>query len=1111
MTPPAVEPVRPTAAAPLVRRAGTAAFGLVCAAALFALSLVLMGALLRPHTTNSTRRHDPAAIEAARRARDLSFDPHDLSQLPRIQRDVSYEQLQTASYAPRGEAPVLAPLVERGVFPRVAERVGPEPLVLDGGEIGRYGGTWLRAASSDFDVFMVEFRIGYSGLFRWSPLGYPIVPHLATRIESSPDGREHIVHLRHGVKWSDGHPYTADDLLFWWRYEDLDRDVGDGVADRWLMVGGGTTEVIKLDDHRVLFRFEHPYGNFLEALASYSLAMSAAPAHYLRKYHPKTADPAFLRAEMQALGAPTARALFATIKKFSNPECPRLWPWVPRTHSASSPYVYVRNPYYFAVDLKGNQLPYIDRVQFDVKSSQMLALSIASGEVSMQGRHLKYENYTELMERQKQVGYQVRHWYSATRSAWTIHPNLNRLVQPGDAETSQKAQLLYDKRFRQALSLAIDRKTIIDAEYNGLLHASQVEPGKESPFHHRRLAEAFVKYDPARANQLLDELGLTRRDVDGMRTLPDGSVMTFNLNFTSFTGIGPGQFVVDDWREVGVRVVAREQSRSLFYIKRDSSDFDFLVWPSESDYFPMLEPRMFVAPNTEALYATRWGRWFAQGGFYFPDRALKVAGPPHDHPMYRAYVAYTEALQLPTQQAQVQRFKEALDIAAENVWSISIADAPPYLVVVNSDLHNVPQKAMYADVTRTPANTGTETYFFAHPLRNAEAETTAALAKPDKLPRYGQAQPSSDRSNEHPLSVVLRSLFMLTALGLAVLLAVRHPFVLRRIAVLVPTLLVISVVVFTIIQLPPGDFLSARISALEETGDAGAIAEIESLKESFHSNEPGWKQYLRWMGGYWFFTFKDEDTGLLQGDLGNSMETNRPVSEMLGDRVLLTVLISALSLLLTWLLAIPIGVYSAVRQYSWGDYAFTFIGFLGMSVPPFLFALILMVISGISGLFSPEFAAQASWSVAKVLDLLSHIWVPLIVMGVTGTAGMIRVMRANLLDELGKPYVTTARARGVRPLKLLFKYPVRIALNPFVSTMGTIFPQLVSGSAIVSIVLSLPTVGPLQVNALFNEDMYLAGSMLMLLSLLAVLGTLVADLLLLWLDPRIRYEHLGES
>jgi ABC-type dipeptide/oligopeptide/nickel transport system permease component len=322
----------------------------------------------------------------------------------------------------------------------------------------------------------------------------------------------------------------------------------------------------------------------------------------------------------------------------------------------------------------------------------------------------------------------------------------------------------------------------------------------------------------------------------------------------------------------------------------------------------------------------------------------------------------------------------------------------------------------------------------------------------------------------------------------------------------VPTLAVISVIVFTIIQLPPGDFLTSRLTALQETGEASQQKVAEDLKQTFHMDDPLWKQYARWTGLLWFTSFDTQDRGLLQGQMGLSMETARPVNEMVGDRILLTFLISLGTIVLTWVIAIPIGVYSAVRQYSAGDYVATFVGFVGMSVPPFLLALVIMVLAGVSGLFSPQYAAQPYWDWAKLEDLLRHIWVPIVVSAVSGTAGLIRVMRANLLDELKKPYVTTARAKGVRPLKLLFKYPVRIALNPFVSGIGHIFPQLVSGGAIVSIVLSLPTVGPLMISALFNEDMYLAGSMLMALSLLAVLGTLVADLLLLWLDPRIRYE-----
>jgi ABC-type dipeptide/oligopeptide/nickel transport system permease component len=319
-------------------------------------------------------------------------------------------------------------------------------------------------------------------------------------------------------------------------------------------------------------------------------------------------------------------------------------------------------------------------------------------------------------------------------------------------------------------------------------------------------------------------------------------------------------------------------------------------------------------------------------------------------------------------------------------------------------------------------------------------------------------------------------------------------------------MLVISVIVFSIIQLPPGDYLSTRIMQLQESGDDVDLQRVEELKNMFHFDEPRWKRYCRWMGLYWFASYDKKDLGLIQGNMGRSMETTDLVNDMIGDRILLTVLISLGTIIFTWATAIPIGIYSAVKQYSLSDYLLTFLGFIGMCVPAFLLALILMALSGVSGLFSARFAAQPEWDWPKVVDMLKHIWIPVVVLGVGGTAGMIRVMRANLLDELKKPYVVTARAKGVRPMKLLFKYPVRLALNPFISGIGGIFPALVSGNAIVSIVLSLPTVGPVMLSALFSQDMYLAASMLMVLSLLGVLGMLVSDLLLLWLDPRIRFK-----
>jgi peptide/nickel transport system permease protein len=338
------------------------------------------------------------------------------------------------------------------------------------------------------------------------------------------------------------------------------------------------------------------------------------------------------------------------------------------------------------------------------------------------------------------------------------------------------------------------------------------------------------------------------------------------------------------------------------------------------------------------------------------------------------------------------------------------------------------------------------------------------------------------------------------------MLAVRHPFIRKRILLMVPMLAVISVMVFVIIQLPPGDYTTVRIAQLEEQGDQVQIKEIEEIRETFHLDKPVVVRYVNWMGFRWFMSYEGKDQGLLQGHLGLSMKDNMPVNKLVGDRLLLTFLITLGSVMLTWMIALPIGIYSAVKQYSVGDYFFTSVAFLGMCTPTFLLALVLMVITGVTGLFSPEFAAMEGWDWPKVLDLMKHIWLPVVIVGVASTAGMIRVMRANLLDELKKPYVTTARAKGMRPIRLLLKYPVRIALNPFVSGIGSLFPALVSGSAIIAMVLGLPTVGPLLLNSVLDQDMYLAGSMLMVMGLLSIFGTLVSDLLLVWLDPRIRYD-----
>ena len=319
----------------------------------------------------------------------------------------------------------------------------------------------------------------------------------------------------------------------------------------------------------------------------------------------------------------------------------------------------------------------------------------------------------------------------------------------------------------------------------------------------------------------------------------------------------------------------------------------------------------------------------------------------------------------------------------------------------------------------------------------------------------------------------------------------------RRILYLIPTLLIVSIIAFAVIQLPPGDFLASLISSAVETVDQ---AQVDALRQRYGLDEPVYVQYWKWISGI-----------ITKGDFGDSFEWNRPVSDLIWERLGLTMVISLITLAFVWVVSIPIGIYSAVKKYTVGDYIVTVIGFIGLAIPNFLLALVLMYIAfryfgqSVGGLFSPDYI-DAEWSLDRVIDLLSHIWLPVIILGTAGTAALIRVMRANLLDELSKLYVDAARARGLSEVRLLFKYPVRVALNPLVSAMAWIFPALVSGSAITSIVLNLQTTGPLLYRSLQSQDMYLAGSLILLVSVLTIMGTLVSDILLAWIDPRIQLQ-----
>ncbi|MBS3848511.1 ABC transporter permease [Devosia sp. J2-20] len=325
-------------------------------------------------------------------------------------------------------------------------------------------------------------------------------------------------------------------------------------------------------------------------------------------------------------------------------------------------------------------------------------------------------------------------------------------------------------------------------------------------------------------------------------------------------------------------------------------------------------------------------------------------------------------------------------------------------------------------------------------------------------------------------------------------------YIIKRLLYMIPTLFGISMIAFMIIQLPPGDYLTSLIARMSENGENVDPAQIAQLRAVYGFDDPIWVQYGKWISGI-----------LFRGDFGYSFDWNRPVSELIWERMGSTLAISVAALLFVWAVALPIGIFSAMRRHSVGDHVATLFGFIGLAIPNFILALTLMYVSykylgqNVGGLQSQEFI-DAAWSMPKFLDLLAHLWIPVIVIGTSGTAALIRILRANLTDELNKPYVVTAKAKGLPEYKVVLKYPLRIALNPFVSAIGWVLPELISGVTITAIVLNLPTAGPLLLRALVSQDMYLAGSFILLMGALTLVGMLISDILLALLDPRIRFN-----
>ena len=866
-------------------------------------------------------------------------------------------------------------------------------------------------------------------------------------------------------------------------------------------------ETYTFDPWTVHVHFPEPNGYFYDSLASPIPVYM--PEHYLRKFHPSLGDPAQIQQKIEAVGAAGPAAMYSKLSNHLNNEAPKLQSWIYRRPTSQSPWTWVRNPYYAAVDEAGNQLPYLDQVSFKQISPDNLTLDVATGSSTFQLRHLKFSDYTYLSTNQEGNGYQLRYWFPATRGTWTIFPNLNRVIDEDDPSTVQRQAMLRQAPFRQALSLAINRQAIIDAEFNGIGQPAQLDPGPGSPFASETLRNAWVDYDVAQANHILDDLGLTNRDAEGMRTFADGSRMSFLLCMTdSYTPLGPAQFIIDDWAAIGVRAILRNNSRQLFDAERKAMRQDFTVWSGESEYLTMNGVRNFVPVNNWSCWAPGFGMWYNRGGLDGaldnPDATIATSGivaPDANSPLganiLQLMQAYSNARKTADLAQRQAYFDEIFAINAEQCFTINVASPPPSIVAVDNDLRNVPQVAVDAGSLATPVNAGFETWFFDQPDPSADATSKRAVPNRDSLQAslvtvqpFGQniqdaAQDGSTSASVDWLGLFAQLfawLFWIALAGVLLAVARRHPFVAKRLLWLVPTLVIISVIMFTMIRLPPGDMITNEIEALMMEGFDHKVAEAEQKRDFFHLNDSQTSQYFRWVGLYWFIgetvdVPKDAETlaaeqeaavaqgnpassvatvvsayqwpgqaGLLQGHLGYSMRDLNSVNDIVGDRLLLTLIISLGSLALTWAIALPAGIYSAVHQYKISDYVLGVIALFGMCVPNFLLAL-MCIYAGqqwfgitVTGLFSQEYELQP-WSFGKVLDLLKHIWVAIIVLGVGGTAGLMRIMRGNLLDELRKPYVTTARAKGMRPWKLILKYPVRLALNPFVSSIGAIFPS----------------------------------------------------------------------
>ncbi|NLS78008.1 MAG: twin-arginine translocation signal domain-containing protein [Chloroflexi bacterium] len=621
-----------------------------------------------------------------------------------VQKEVSVEKVVTATPVQMKykEAPTLAGLVQQGKLPPVDERLPEDPLVIPVvEEIGQYGGTWHRLATTASDVGMYNNRLTYENLVRWAPDGSEMLPNIAASWEISPDGKVFTFKLRKGMKWSDGEPFTAEDLAWLVEVVWKNKEQTPNFPAAWSP--GGTPLVVETpDDYTARFIFGAPYGLMMVKMASFDgVSFNTCPAHYLKQFHISEVDKAKLETAAKAAGFEFWYQLYGNKNNaLANKDKPVIFAWVPDILAPKQPIVLSRNPFYWKVDPEGNQLPYIDRIEFMVVgNAPTINLRAASGEVDMQLRHITLDNYPIFQENKEKGDYRVFLWDQGYSSGSIVGINLTN-KEPVSHE------IVNDKRFRYALSLSINRQEIIDGVYLGITEPTQNAPLKSSPHYWEEFGKNMIEYDLTKANAYLDEMGLNKRDADGYRLRPDGKRLSFIYEYTpAFGPFGDvAELLAAQWGKVGIEIIIKEVARDLYNQHLTANDIELTMWTGSAEFNPLIDPRWFVPSNDCAM-----SPWSCQYGLWWITAGKEGIEPTGD--IRKVLEIYDEIKVTTDPDMQVKLFRQILELNKENLWVVSVCTEGPQPVIVKNNFRNVPEVALSDWQLQTIGNTRPEQYF----------------------------------------------------------------------------------------------------------------------------------------------------------------------------------------------------------------------------------------------------------------------------------------------------------------------------------------------------------------------------------------------------------------